>query len=89
MTTEYTDLRAFKIDVAADVLSDLPQSLKSTRWSYQIEGTGWESGTDLDYLKELVQYWQDDYAWRTHEQALNEFAHFKTDVNDIGRTDLD
>jgi hypothetical protein len=36
MTTEYTDLRAFKIDVAADVLSDLPQRLKSTRWSYQI-----------------------------------------------------
>jgi microsomal epoxide hydrolase len=38
----------------------------------------------LDYLKELVHYWQDGYAWRMHEQVLNEFAHFKTDVDDIG-----
>jgi pimeloyl-ACP methyl ester carboxylesterase len=84
MTSDYMKVSAFKINVAADVLSDLQRRLKSTRWSYQIEGTGWESGTDLDYLKELVHYWQEGYAWRLHEQALNEFAHFKTVVDDIG-----
>jgi microsomal epoxide hydrolase len=74
----------FKINVAADVLNDLQQRLKKTRWSYQIEGTGWDSGTDVAYLKELVSYWQDCYDWRKHERALNEFAHFKVDVDDLG-----
>jgi hypothetical protein len=37
----------FKINVAADVLNDLQQRLKKTRWSYHIEGTGWDSGTDV------------------------------------------
>src|ERR1039458_5610794 len=78
------NLGTFKIDVAADVLSDLQQRLKRTRWSYQIEGTGWNSGTDVAYLKELVNYWQDGYDWQKHERALNQFAHFKTDVDGIG-----
>src|SRR4051794_27755533 len=74
----------FKIDVAAEVLSDLRQRLKNTRWSYQVEDTGWEAGTDTAYLQELVAYWQEAYDWRRQEAALNRFAHFKTEVDDIG-----
>ena len=74
----------FRIDVAPEVLSDLRQRLKNTRWPYQLEGTNWEAGTDLNYLKELVAYWHDTYDWRKHEAALNQFAHFKTEVDDIG-----
>jgi hypothetical protein len=48
------EVRPFKIDVPAQTLDDLQQRLKNTRWSHQIEGTGWDAGTDLDYLKELV-----------------------------------
>jgi pimeloyl-ACP methyl ester carboxylesterase len=74
----------FKIDIAADVLSDLHRRLQNTRWSYQIEKTNWQAGADLTYLKELVAYWKDRYDWRKQEAALNEFAHFKTSVDDIG-----
>ena len=74
----------FRIDVAPEVLTDLQQRLKNTRWSYQVRGTHWEAGTDLNYLKDLVDYWQDTYDWRRHEAALNRFAHFKTEVDDIG-----
>src|SRR5271165_579081 len=76
-------IRQFTIDVASEVLSDLRQRLKKTRSSYQIAGTDWDAGTDGDYLKELVDYWQDTYDWRKHETALNKFTHFKTDVDDI------
>ena len=74
----------FRIDIVPEVLNDLRRRLKSTRWSYQMEGTKWDAGTDLEYLKELVAYWQDTYDWRKHETALNQFAHFKTDVDGIG-----
>jgi pimeloyl-ACP methyl ester carboxylesterase len=76
----------FRIDVAPELLSDLRQRLKNTRWSYQVQGTSWEAGTDLNYLKELVAYWHDTYDWRKHEAALNQFAHFKTEVDDMAST---
>lgn len=44
----------FNIRVGVDVLQDLQERLKKTRWCYQIEGTGWDSGTDVDYLKVLI-----------------------------------
>jgi pimeloyl-ACP methyl ester carboxylesterase len=75
---------SFRIDIDSELLSDLQRRLKNTRWSYQVEGTNWEAGTDLNYLKELVAYWQDTYDWRKHEAVLNQFAHFKTEVEDIG-----
>ena len=62
----------FTINVAQEVLGDLQLRLKNTRWSYQMEGTGWDSGTDLDYLKQLVAYWLDAYNWRERETALNQ-----------------
>ena len=77
-------IKAFQINVAQEVLSDLQERLKKTRWSYQIDGTGWDAGTDVDYLKDLLKYWQDGYDWRKHERSLNQFAHFKTEVDDIG-----
>jgi epoxide hydrolase len=74
----------FVINVVADVLTDLQERLRKTRWSYQIEGTSWNSGTDVAYLKELVDHWQNGYDWRKQERALNRFAHFKSDVDGFG-----
>jgi Epoxide hydrolase N terminus len=78
------EITPFRIEVPEDVLSDLQQRLEHTRWSYQVVGTNWDAGTDLDYLKELVAYWQGTYDWRKQEAALNRFAHFKTKVDGIG-----
>ena len=77
-------IRPFRIDVPPAVLTDLQERLGHTRWSYQVEGTDWEAGTDLNYLKELVAYWRDGYNWRAIEAELNGFKHFKTNVDDIG-----
>jgi pimeloyl-ACP methyl ester carboxylesterase len=74
----------FTIQVAQEVLSDLQLRLKNTRWSSQIEGTGWDAGTDLNYLKQLAAYWQANFDWRKQEAALNQFHHFKTKVEGTG-----
>ena len=59
----------FRIDVSDEVLSDLQQRLKCTRWSYQMAGTNWDAGVDLNYLRALAAYWHDSYDWRQHETA--------------------
>jgi Epoxide hydrolase N terminus len=77
-------VRPFEIHVPSNLLSDLQQRLKNTRWSHQIKGTGWDAGTDSDYLRELLDYWQESCDWRKHEHALDQLPHFKTDIGDIG-----
>jgi pimeloyl-ACP methyl ester carboxylesterase len=78
------DIHPFRIDVPAQVLNDLRLRLQNTRWTSQIEGTGWGAGTDLSYLQELVEYWQHGFEWRAQERALNQLAQFKTQVDGFG-----
>ena len=35
----------------------------------------------IDYLRELVGYWQRTYDWRREEARLNGFAHFRTTID--------
>ena len=44
----------FKIQVPDAVLADLKDRLARARFPGEIPGAGWDYGTDLAYLKELV-----------------------------------
>ncbi len=74
----------FKIAVPDEVLEDLRGRLDRTRLPDEIPATGWEYGTNLAYLKELVEYWRARYDWRAHERELNRFSHFRADVDGLG-----
>lgn len=69
-------MEPFRIDVADEVLDDLRARLRRTRWPDQIPGIGWEQGTELEWLRHLVQYWADEFDWRAWERRLNALEHF-------------
>lgn len=73
----------FKIHVPDEVLADLKDRLARTRLPDEIGGSGWDYGTNLAYLKELVAYWKDKYDWREQERRLNQFDHFKTNIDGL------
>ena len=77
-------IQSFKIAIPQATLDDLRERLARTRWTDEVEGSGWTYGVSLGYMKELVDYWQQSYDWRTHEAALNTFAQFKADVDGVG-----
>ena len=79
-----SQLEPFKIDVSNEVLSDLRERLDRTRFPDEVPDTGWEYGTNLAYLKQLVDYWRNQYQWRTHEAALNRFAHYRANIDGLG-----
>ena len=74
----------FTIHVPQDVLSDLEERLNRTRWPDEIVGSEWDYGSNLAYVKELVEYWRSDFDWRSQEAAINQFAHFRTQVDGLG-----
>ena len=76
-------IEPFEIRIDDSVLDDLRDRLARTRFPDEIEGTGWEYGIPLDYLRELVDYWNDEYDWRAQEARLNELAHFRTAIGEV------
>ena len=75
-------IEPFRIEVSDAVLADLRERLARTRLPDQIEGAGWDYGTELSYLKELVAHWRDRFDWRKQEALLNSFPHFTTRIDD-------
>ena len=71
----------FRIHVEDAALADLRRRLDATRWPEQIEGTGWEYGAELGYVRELVTHWRDRFDWRAAEARLNHFDHFRTEID--------
>jgi Predicted hydrolases or acyltransferases (alpha/beta hydrolase superfamily) len=78
------EMRPFTVDVSQAVLDDLKGRLRRTRWPDEVEGAGWDYGTNLNYLKTLVDYWQRTFDWRVQEGNLNRFAHFRADIDGFG-----
>ena len=73
----------FTIDVPEAVLDDLNERLDRTRWPDQLPGTGWDQGADTAYIRELADYWRNDYDWRAEEARLNGFEHFHATVDGL------
>src|SRR6516165_5024536 len=71
----------FQVEVSDQVLADLRDRLSRTRYPNQIAGVDWDQGTDLTYLKELVDYWLDRYDWRANEARLNQVDQFTTSID--------
>ena len=75
------DVRPFKIEIPPSDLEDLQHRLQRVRWPDQLSDAGWDYGTELGYLQELVAYWRDGYDWRRQERILNELPQFKTEID--------
>ena len=73
----------FQISISDDDLQDLQLRLSRTRLPDQLNNITWEYGTDLNYMRELIGYWQDGFDWREQERQLNQFDQFKTVVDDL------
>ena len=76
-----TVLEPFRVDVPADVLTDLAERLRRTRFPNEVAGIGWQHGMPAGYLREIVRYWLDRYDWRVHEARLNRYQQFTTMVD--------
>ena len=74
----------FSVGVSEEVLADLRARIRNTRWPGPAPGVPWEQGTDLGYLQSLLGYWADGFDWRAQERWLNEFRHFRAEIDGIG-----
>jgi hypothetical protein len=72
MTVQLT-LEPFRIAIPDADIADLKSRLAATRWPEQLQGTPWERGVPVEYLRQLADYWADGFDWRAQEAELNSY----------------
>ncbi len=75
-------IEPFGLSVSDEVLEDLRRRLSATRWPDEAPDSGWKFGTNLEYMKGLVDYWLNGYDWRIQESALNAFSQYRVVYGD-------
>ena len=74
-----TAVQPFTIHVPDEVLADLRERLARTRWPGEIPGAAWDYGSNLAYVKELVDYWRTQFDWRRpggRAEPLRALSHY-------------
>ena len=71
----------FTIAIPESEIEKLRRRLRAARWPDQPTDTGWELGTDIAYLRELVAYWGSGFDWRAREAELNRLPQLKIDLD--------
>lgn len=76
--------QTYTIGVDKLVIDDLKRRLAVTRWTDEIDNDKWQYGTSEKYLRELCDYWQNQFDWNAQQTYLNSFNHFKTEIDGNG-----
>ena len=75
-----TDISPFVISISDEQIIDLNNRIANTRWPDAETTSGWNQGVPLAYVKELVQYWGEQYDQQRLANRLNAFDNFKTNL---------
>jgi pimeloyl-ACP methyl ester carboxylesterase len=76
-------IEPYTVTVDEEILVDLRHRIRNTRWPSSAPGPAWSQGTDLDYLRAILDYWADAFDWRARERELNAFDHFRMRIDDV------
>ncbi len=71
----------FNINIPQSELDDLKHRIKNARWPDELKNSNWQYGTNLSYMKELANYWADEFNWKTVENQINSFPNFIAEID--------
>ncbi len=78
-----TSVTPFKVDFSQETVAAINARVSSYPWHEMPDDGGWAYGTNLDYMKELCDYWVTDFDWQKSQAGINRFDHFKAPIDGI------
>lgn len=75
---EQTDIDPFHISFNKGQIDDLYSRIDKVKWPEISFKTGWTAGTNDEILRELVDYWRNEYDWFSIQENLNQLDHYRT-----------
>ena len=74
--------KAFEIPYLEEGIELLNKKLDLVTWPDEPHDFGWKYGANLRYMKNLSDYWRNQFDWKSVVERLNKYNHFKSIVND-------
>jgi pimeloyl-ACP methyl ester carboxylesterase len=74
---------AFRLAVSDAEIAALRERLARTRLPDQSPGEPWAYGTDVGFMRGLLDYWRENFDWRTQEAKLNAFPQYRVPLHGI------
>jgi microsomal epoxide hydrolase len=76
-------IKEFTVNIDEAELTNIKSQIAHYPWPSIENMEGWSYGTNKKYLKELCDYWLKEFDWKKHEQLINSFKNYKTNVDGI------
>ena len=73
----------YTVSVERKIIDQVYQRVLSYPWDALISVDGWDYGSDPSYMKELCEYWVNDFDWFKQEEKINKFDHYKTSIENV------
>ncbi|MBH69185.1 MAG: multidrug MFS transporter [Rhodospirillaceae bacterium] len=75
--------KLFQLRIPDSDIDDLRRRLERTRFPDAVSGASWGLGSNLDYMRELTEYWRTCFDWRVQEERLNSFPQYKVTIDGV------
>ncbi len=73
----------FVADLPATALSDLRDRLSRTRWPDIIGEDSWRYGVPQGWLRDMVEYWADEWDWSVEAERMNRWPHHRVEIDGV------
>jgi pimeloyl-ACP methyl ester carboxylesterase len=81
--SDKTRLHPFQVDISDEVLEQIRTRVQAYPWHTMPNLDGWEPGSNLTYMRQLCDYWVNEFDWRQQETALNVFPQFTANIDGL------
>ncbi|XP_061781272.1 epoxide hydrolase 1 [Nerophis lumbriciformis] len=78
-----SSIQPFMVTTSDAELQDLHGRIDQTRPVPSLEDSQFHYGFNSKYLEEVVSYWRNHFDWRRQVDKLNQYPHFKTNIEGI------
>ncbi|XP_061750109.1 epoxide hydrolase 1 [Nerophis ophidion] len=78
-----SSIQPFMVTTSDAELQDLHRRIDQTRPVPSLEDSQFHYGFNSKYLEEVVSYWRNHFDWRRQVDKLNQYPHFKTNIEGI------
>lgn len=78
-----SNIEPFSVNYSNESVELIKSRVAAFPWHEMPDDGGWQYGTNLDYMKEICDYWVTQFDWSKQESKINRFSHFITPIDGI------